>query len=61
VNVALWEIEDNIRVCEKNGDFGPAFISLARSVYKTNDERAALKREINLLLNSTIVEEKSYA
>lgn len=61
VNAELWEIEDNIRVCEKNGDFGPTFIALARSVYKTNDRRAALKREINLLLNSTIVEEKSYA
>jgi tetratricopeptide (TPR) repeat protein len=61
VNAELWEIEDNIRVCEKNDDFGPTFVALARSVYKTNDRRAALKREINLLLNSKIVEEKSYA
>jgi Family of unknown function (DUF6165) len=61
VNAELWEIEDNIRICEKSGDFGPTFVALARAVYKTNDKRAALKREINLLLNSTIVEEKSYA
>ena len=61
VNVALWDTEDNIRLCEQNGDFGPAFVALARSVYQTNDRRAALKREINLLANSAIVEEKAYA
>jgi Flp pilus assembly protein TadD len=61
VNAELWEIEDNIRICERSGDFGAKFVALARAVYKTNDRRAALKREINLLLNSTIVEEKSYA
>ena len=61
VNEALWEIEDDIRDCERNGDFGDEFIRLARAVYVTNDKRAALKKEINLLLGSTIVEEKSYA
>lgn len=61
VNEALWEIEDDIRDCERNGDFGEEFIRLARAVYVTNDKRAALKKEINLLLGSTIVEEKSYA
>ena len=61
VNEALWEIEDDIRDCERQGDFGEEFIRLARAVYVTNDRRAALKKEINLLLGSTIVEEKSYA
>lgn len=61
VNEALWEIEDDIRECERQGDFGEDFIRLARAVYVTNDKRAALKKEINLLLGSTIVEEKSYA
>jgi hypothetical protein len=59
-NEALWEIEDAIRDCERENDFGPRFIELARSVYKTNDRRAALKREINDLLGSPIIEEKSY-
>ena len=61
VNLALWEIEDEIRLCEARGDFGEAFIALARSVYQTNDKRAALKRDINLLCGSAILEEKSYA
>jgi tetratricopeptide (TPR) repeat protein len=61
VNARLWEIEDDIRICEKNSDFGERFIALARAVYKTNDRRALLKREINLLFNSALVEEKSYA
>lgn len=61
VNEELWEIEDDIRDCERNKDFGEDFIRLARAVYVTNDKRAALKKEINLLLGSTIVEEKSYA
>ena len=60
VNEALWEIEDAIREREAQGDFGPAFVALARSVYKRNDERAALKRRLNLRLNSDLVEEKSY-
>ncbi len=61
VNATLWEIEDDIRECERARDFGPRFIELARSVYRTNDRRAALKREINEHLGSTLVEEKSYA
>lgn len=60
VNEALWGIEDDIRQCEADKDFGPTFIELARSVYKQNDKRAALKKEINLLTGSRIVEEKSY-
>jgi hypothetical protein len=60
VNEALWVIEDDIRLCEKAGDFGPRFIELARSVYHQNDKRAALKRQINDLLGSKIIEEKSY-
>lgn len=61
VNEALWQIEDDLRDCERDGDFGPRFVALARSVYVTNDRRAALKRAINLALGSGIVEEKSYA
>lgn len=60
VNLALWKIEDDIRDCERDGNFGPEFIELARAVYKTNDRRATLKREINTLLGSRLVEEKSY-
>jgi len=61
VNQQLWEIEDQIRDCERNSDFAEKFIGLARAVYQTNDRRAKLKREINELLGSRIVEEKSYA
>lgn len=61
INQALWDIEDDIRDCERNQDFGETFIALARAVYKTNDRRAELKRKINELLGSRIVEEKSYA
>ena len=60
-NERLWRIEDDIRDCERNKDFGDAFVELARSVYKTNDSRARLKREINELLGSRLIEEKSYA
>lgn len=60
-NTALWEIEDAIRQCERAGDFGPDFVALARRVYQENDKRAALKREINVLFGSEIVEEKYYA
>ena len=49
------------RGCERTGDFGPKFVELARSVYHNNDQRAALKRKINVLLGSKIIEEKSYA
>jgi tetratricopeptide (TPR) repeat protein len=61
VNETLWEIEDDIRRCEKAGDFGQRFVALARAVYGVNDRRAAIKREINTLFNSAIVEEKHYA
>ena len=61
VNEALWEIEDDIRDCERAGDFGSRFVELARAVYHTNDRRAALKREVNVALGSALVEEKSYA
>ena len=61
VNEALWVIEDKIRDKETAADFGSEFIDLARSVYKTNDRRAAIKREINLLLKSKLMEEKCYS
>ena len=60
VNEALWEIEDDIRDQERGKRFGERFIELARAVYVTNDERANAKKKVNLHLNSTIVEEKSY-
>ncbi len=60
VNQALWEIEDDIRDEERSRRFGERFIELARAVYVTNDERANAKKKVNLHLNSTIVEEKSY-
>jgi len=59
-NEALWELEDAVRDCESNGEFSQRFVSLARSVYLTNDKRAGLKRRINELLGSELVEEKSY-
>ncbi|MBL96676.1 MAG: hypothetical protein CMF52_02580 [Legionellales bacterium] len=60
INEDLWEIEDDIRACEAQKDFGPKFIELARAVYITNDKRAAVKKEINLLTSANIIEEKSY-
>jgi hypothetical protein len=60
INRELWDIEDNIRAEERAKSFGARFIELARSVYRTNDRRAAVKRQINALLNSPIPEEKSY-
>lgn len=60
INRVLWDIEDKIRVCEKNSDFGDEFINLARMVYKTNDMRANVKKNINIKYNSELVEEKSY-
>jgi hypothetical protein len=60
INEALWEIEDDIRDEERNKRFGDRFIELARAVYVTNDERANAKKKVNLHLNSSIVEEKSY-
>lgn len=61
VNEALWEIEDAIRLEEKARRFEARFIELARAVYVRNDERAAVKRAINVKLGSRLVEEKSYA
>lgn len=61
INETLWEIEDEIRDCERRKDFGARFVELARSVYRTNDRRAATKREIDELTGSELVEEKSYA
>jgi len=61
INEKLWEIEDDIRDKERNKAFDQEFIELARAVYFTNDERAAVKRELNLKLGSDLVEEKSYA
>ena len=61
INEKLWEIEDDIRDKERNETFDQDFIELARAVYFTNDERAAVKRELNLKLGSELVEEKSYA
>ena len=60
VNAALWEIEDEIRFCEARKDFGPRFIELARAVYRTNDRRAAIKKDIDLLFGSAMTDEKSY-
>jgi chorismate mutase len=60
INEALWEIEDDIRDEERNRRFGERFIELARAVYVTNDERGNAKKKVNLHLNSSIVEEKSY-
>ena len=61
VNGKLWDIEDRIRDKERDGVFDAEFVELARSVYFTNDERAALKKSINTQLGSALVEEKSYA
>ena len=60
VNIELWEIEDKLRIYEKNKDFGKNFIELARGVYFANDKRAKLKNEINKILKSNIREIKQY-
>ena len=60
INLELWKIEDDIRDCEREKSFSDTFIELARPVYFTNDRRSKVKLEINLLLNSNLVEEKSY-
>lgn len=61
VNESLWDIEDQIRVKEKLAEFDDEFIKLARAVYITNDKRAEIKREINIIAGSMLIEEKSYA
>ena len=60
INGKLWVIEDEIRQCEKDKNFGIKFVKLARDVYFTNDVRSELKKEINILTNSGVIEEKSY-
>jgi len=60
VNASLWDIEDRIRDHEAAGNFDKQFVELARAVYVTNDERAAIKKRINTSLGSALVEEKSY-
>ena len=61
VNLNLWDIEDKLRICEKNKDFGEKFIELARGVYLNNDNRSKIKSEINKLLGSNIKEVKQYS
>ena len=60
INLKLWNIEEEKRICEKNEDFGNNFIKLSRNVYKNNDKRAKIKLDINKLLGSNIKEVKSY-
>ena len=60
VNIKLWDIEDKLRICEKNKDFGKIFIKLAREVYFNNDKRSKIKSEINKILGSNIREIKQY-
>lgn len=60
INAKLWDIEDKLRIHEKNEDFGEEFIELARQVYKLNDRRAEIKKELNKLYKSEFIEEKSY-
>ena len=59
-NETLWEIEDRLRACEAEQRFDAGFVELARTVYRTNDRRAAIKRQINLRFGSDLLEEKSY-
>ena len=61
INNKLWEIEDNIRDKERLSDFGEEFVKLARDVYFTNDKRSEIKKKINILAGSKIIEEKSYS
>ena len=60
VNNTIWDLEDRIRILEKNSEFGDEFVDKARNIYKFNDERARIKKEINMSHNSNIIEEKSY-
>ena len=60
VNETLWEVEDKLRAKEAARQFDGEFVELARSVYRTNDRRATIKRELNLTLGSELIEEKSY-
>ena len=60
INIKLWNVEDDLRICEKNKDFGKNFIELAREVYFNNDKRSKIKSEINKILGSNIREVKQY-
>jgi len=60
VNTALWDVENALRACEAAQRFDAEFVTLARSVYRHNDERAAIKRRVNQKLGSALIEEKSY-
>lgn len=60
INETIWDAEEGLRACEAGGDFGERFIALARTVYRENDRRAAVKREINTITDFDLVEEKSY-
>src|SRR5271163_1862257 len=60
INERLWAVEDELRACERRQAFGEEFVALARAVYKTNDQRAAVKKRINMLCGSQIIDEKSY-
>ena len=60
VNISLWDIEDKLRIHEKNKDFGEKFVELAREVYFKNDKRAKIKFKINKILKSNIIEIKQY-
>ena len=60
INKKLWEIEDDIRLCDKHGDFNSNFIRLARMVYHNNDKRAEIKKQINIKYGSNLMEEKEY-
>ena len=61
INLKLWDIEDKLRICEKNKDFGEKFVELARGVYFNNDSRSKIKSEINKLSGSNIKEIKQYS
>ncbi len=61
INESLWDVEDEIRRCDGHGEFGARFVELAQQVYRTNDRRAEVKRQINTALGSRLVEEKQYA
>lgn len=60
INMLLWDVEDSIRECESKQDFGDRFVDLARAVYCYNDQRALLKKKLNRLTGSELIEEKSY-
>lgn len=60
INKKLWKIEDEIRDCERDKDFGDKFVDIARAVYQTNDVRSIIKKQINTKYNSDFIEEKSY-